>query len=56
MGYLACTRDIPTTFMMIGMTDRAYNHTSRVILLDQFEAIGAAVLFLPNQSNRLKLL
>jgi hypothetical protein len=52
MGYLACTGDIPTTFMMVGMTDRAYHYSSRVILFHQFEAIGAAMFFQPYQSNR----
>ena len=52
MRHLADTRQCPTIGVVLGVTDRANGDAARVVLLDQLEAIGAAMFLFADQMDR----
>ncbi len=52
MWHLANAGHGPTIGMVPGVADGADGDTARVVLLDQLEAVGAAMLLLADQADR----
>ncbi len=52
MRHLADTRQCPTIGVVLGVADRADGDAARVVLLDQLQAIGAAMFLFADQADR----